>query len=172
MTLSPSCSIKKSNVNETENNSGELTDKYRLKPSNCRILYGHYLPTVILIIIRSLSQLYYITHSLFHSRLKTFLFYKSFPTAAFPFSSSGFTTWIPQTVYCHFLAYQSFTFQFLIFTLFSFGSVPQIKLTHVGFRAHVKRKHVKIASRIVSYRNEFRCQVIGKHSKSTCLLDN
>jgi len=41
---------------------------------NCRILYGLYLPTVILTIIW-----YSITHSLFHSRHKTFLFCKSFP---------------------------------------------------------------------------------------------
>jgi len=41
---------------------------------NCRILYGLYLPTVILTVIW-----YSITHSLFLSRLKTFLFHKSFP---------------------------------------------------------------------------------------------
>ena len=68
------------------------------KAFNCRILYGLYLPTVILTIIW-----YSITHSLFHSRLKTFLFCKSFPTAALPFSS-GFTACIPQTVYCCFWA--------------------------------------------------------------------
>jgi len=39
---------------------------------NCRILYGLYLPTVMLTII-----LYSITHSLFHSRLKIFLLCKS-----------------------------------------------------------------------------------------------
>jgi len=44
-----------------------------------------------------------ITHSLFHSRLKTFLFCKSFQLQrCLPFSSSGLTTWIPQTVYCYF----------------------------------------------------------------------
>ena len=45
---------------------------------NYRILYGLYLPTVILTIIW-----YSITHSLFHSRLKTFLFCKSFPLQPF-----------------------------------------------------------------------------------------
>ena len=40
---------------------------------NCRILYGLYLPTVILTVIW-----YFITHSLFLSRLKTFLLYKSY----------------------------------------------------------------------------------------------
>jgi len=29
-------------------------------------------------------------------------FLQILPTAALPFSSSGFTTWIPQTVYCYF----------------------------------------------------------------------
>ena len=41
---------------------------------NCRIVYGLYLPTVILTVIW-----YSITHSLFLSRLKTFFLYKSFP---------------------------------------------------------------------------------------------
>ena len=45
----------------------------RRSPSR-RILYGLYLPTVILTVIW-----YSITHSLFLSRLKTFLLYKSFP---------------------------------------------------------------------------------------------
>jgi len=38
-----------------------------VRPATVRILYGHYLPTVILTIIW-----YSITHSLFHSRIKTF----------------------------------------------------------------------------------------------------
>jgi len=41
------------------------------------------------------------------------------PTAALPFSSSGFTTWISQTVYCYFWAYLFSTFSFSVFTLFS-----------------------------------------------------
>jgi len=41
---------------------------------NCRISYGLFLPTVILTVIW-----YSITHSLFLSRLKTFLLHKSFP---------------------------------------------------------------------------------------------
>ena len=64
-----------------------------------------YLPTVILTIIW-----YSITHPLFHSRLKTFS-RKSFPPQPFlSFSSSWFTTWIPQTVYCYFWAYLFSTF--------------------------------------------------------------
>ena len=47
---------------------------------NCKILYGLYLPTVIHTIIW-----YSITHSLFHPRLKTFLFCKSFPPQPFLF---------------------------------------------------------------------------------------
>jgi len=56
-------------VNKTRRQSNLLCTAF-----NCRILYGLYLPTVILTIIW-----YSITHSLFHSRLKTFLFCKSFP---------------------------------------------------------------------------------------------
>ena len=47
---------------------------------NCGILYGLYLPTVILTIIW-----YSITHSLFYSRLKTSLLCKSFPPQPFLF---------------------------------------------------------------------------------------
>ena len=47
---------------------------------NCRILYGLYLPTVILTIIW-----YSITHSLFYPRLKTSLLCKSFPPQPFLF---------------------------------------------------------------------------------------
>ena len=55
--------------------------------------------------IYPLSTYYYwysITHSLFHSRLKSFLFCKILPTATFLFSHSGFTIWISQTIYCYF----------------------------------------------------------------------
>jgi len=47
---------------------------------NCRILYGLYLLTIILTMIW-----YSITHSLFHSWLKTFLFCKSYPPQPFLF---------------------------------------------------------------------------------------
>ena len=63
---------------------------------NCRILYDHYLPTVILIIIGSPSP----THSFTLGLILPFL--QILPTAAFPFSPSGFTIWISQTVYCYF----------------------------------------------------------------------
>ena len=53
---------------------------------------------------------YSITHSLFHSRLKSFLFCKSSLPQPFLFSPSGFTIWISQTVYCYFWAYSSFYF--------------------------------------------------------------
>jgi len=90
---------------------------------------------------------YSITHPLFHSRPKTFLLCKSVPPRSLSFSSSGFTTWIPQT-----FTVTSEHIRLLLFSFFSVlhflvvGSVRQIKLTRVGFRAHVK-----IASRIVSY---------------------
>ena len=60
------------------------------------------------------------------------------------FSSSGLTTWIPQTFT---VTSEHIRFYFLVFFLyFLVVSVRQIKLTRVGFRAHVK-----IASRIVSF---------------------
>jgi len=72
----------------------------------------HYLPTVILYYYR-----YSITYSLFHSRLKTFLFCKSFPRS-FSFSSSGLTTWIPPD--CLRLLINIFRLVlFSVFTLFS-----------------------------------------------------
>jgi len=78
-------------------------------------------------------------HSLFHSWLKT-SFSANPSHRSLSFSSSGFTTWIPQTVYCYFWAYS--VVYFLVFFLFLHfliaGSVRWIKLTHVGFRAHVK----------------------------------
>ena len=44
---------------------------------HCRILYGLYLPTVSILTVIWYSIT--LTHSLFLSRLKTFLLYKSFP---------------------------------------------------------------------------------------------
>ena len=96
-----------------------------------------YALAVILIIIN-------LPHSLFHSRLKTFIFCKSFPLQPlFFFFRTDYV--IPQTftvtsehVRFYFLVFLSYTFQL---------SVPcgRLSLTHIGFRAHVK-----IASRIVS----------------------
>ena len=89
-----------------------------------------------------------ITHSLFHSRLKNLPFLQILPTAALPFfflnihyvdSADCLLLFLSISVF-----YFLFFFQFLHFLVV--GSVRQIKLTHVGFRAHVK-----IASRIVSY---------------------
>jgi len=56
---------------------------------------------------------YSITHSLFHSRFKP-PFLQILPTAAVPFSPSGFTTRIPQIVYCYFSAYQFLLFSFFL----------------------------------------------------------
>jgi len=58
------------------------------------------------------------THSFF-SRFKTFLFCKSFPLQPFLFYSSGFSTWILQTVCRYFVAYLFSTFSFSVFTIFS-----------------------------------------------------
>jgi len=65
------------------------------------------------------------THSFIPGLKPSFL--QILPTAALPFSSAGFTTWIPQTVYC-FLSISVFYFYFFsVFTLFScrFRAVDQ-----------------------------------------------
>jgi len=81
---------------------------------NCRILYGLYLPTVILTIIW-----YSINHSLFHSRLKTFLLRKSLPPQSSLFllqdSLHGFPRLL--TVISEHIC--SLLFSFSVFTLFS-----------------------------------------------------
>jgi len=64
------------------------------------------------------------------------------------FSSSRLTPRIPRTVYRYFWTFPFFLlFSFSVFYILAVGSVRQIKLTHVSFWPHVK-----IASRIVSYR--------------------
>jgi len=63
------------------------------------------------------------------------------------FSSSGLITWIPQTFTVTYEHVRFLLFSFSVLHLLVVVSVRQIKLTHVGFRAHIK-----IASRIVSYR--------------------
>ena len=116
------------------------------------ILYGLHLPTVILTI-----TCYSITHSLFHSRLKTFLFCKSFPPQPFLFLLQDSLHGFPRlfTVIFEHICFLLLVFLFLHFLVV--GSVRLIKLTHVGFRAHVK-----IASRIVSYRTTKRSITPGK----------
>jgi len=111
---------------------------------NCKILYGRYLPTVILIIIGIPSP----THS-FIPGLKP-SFSANLSHHSLSFFSSGLTAWIPQTVYCYFWAYLFLLLSFSVLHFLVVGSMHQIKLTHVGFRAHVK-----IASRIISYCNSF-----------------
>ena len=89
-----------------------------------------------------------ITHSLFHSRLKkpSFSANPSHGSPSFLFlkySLRGFRGLF--TVISEHICFLLFVF-FLFLHFLVVGSVRQIKLTHVGFRAHVK-----IASRIVSY---------------------
>jgi len=48
--------------------------------------------------------------TLLQLKLQCLPFLQILPTAALPFSSSGFATWIPQTVYCYFWAYLFSTF--------------------------------------------------------------
>jgi len=98
--------------------------------------------TVILIIINFPSP----THS-FIPGLKPSPFLENSSHHSLSFSSSGLTTWIPQTFT---VTSEHIRFYFLVFfSILHFlvvGSARQIMLTHVGFRAHVK-----IASRIVAY---------------------
>ena len=70
--------------------------------------------------IISSHVLYSITPSLFHSRLKTFLFSKSFPPQP-SFSSSGLTQRIPRTVYryCDLSIFVFLLFFFFVFPRFS-----------------------------------------------------
>jgi len=75
---------------------------------SCIILYGHYLPTVIF------YYWYSITHSLFHSRLNIFLFFKSFPPQPFLFFFQVSLHGFPQTAYCYFWAYPSLLFSFSV----------------------------------------------------------
>ena len=65
--------------------------------------------TIIISLRSYLLLLVFHHHSLFHSRLLSDpmswtkeAFLQILPTAAFPFSPSGFTIWISQTVYCYF----------------------------------------------------------------------
>jgi len=90
-----------------------------------------------------------LTH--FHSRLKTFLFCKSsLPSLSFFFFVIHYMD-SPRlfTVISEHIRFLLLVFLFLHFLVV--GSVRQIKPTHVGFRAHVK-----IASRIVSCREDTR----------------
>jgi len=63
------------------------------------------------------------------------------------FSSSGLTTWIPQTFTITSDHIRAYFFSFSVFHFLVVVSVRSIKPTHVGCRAHVT-----IAFRIVSYR--------------------
>ena len=87
-----------------------------------------------------------ITHSLFHSRLKSFLFCKSSLPEPFLFLIQVSLYGFPRlfTLLLSISVFLLFSFSVLHFLVVV--SVRYIKLTYVGFRAHVK-----IASRIVSY---------------------
>ena len=121
---------------------------------NCRISYDHYLPTVILIIIGIPSPTHSFTLGLnpSFSAHPPYLFLIQVSLYGFPRLFTVTSEHI-----------RLFTFQFFCFyTFLVVGSVPQIKLTYVGFRAHVN-----IASRIVSYRKtkiqEERKELRNKH---------
>ena len=114
--------------------SPDISDLNKLRSScSCQnigrrdssIYSDHYLPTVILIVILIIIGIPSPTHSFTLGLNPSFLpFLQILPTAPFPFSHSGFTIWISQTVYCYFWAYASF--YFLVFLLLHFFklSVP------------------------------------------------
>ena len=116
--------------------------------------------TVILIIISFPSPNHSFTPCLKHSFSAKHPFHRSLS-----FSSSGLTTRIPQTLT---VTSEHIRFYFLVFFLFSqllvVVSMRYIKLTHFGFRAHVK-----IASRIVSY-GPMACSTIGAHRLTPFML--
>jgi len=58
------------------------------------------------------------THSFIPGLFLNLPFLQILPTAAVPFSISGFTTWIPQTVDCYFWAFLFSTFCFFLFYTF------------------------------------------------------
>ena len=72
----------------------------RDRQTDCRILYDHYLPTVILIVTLIIIGIPSPTHSLTLGLNPSFSVNPPYP--AFPFSPSGFTIWISHTVYCYF----------------------------------------------------------------------
>jgi len=84
---------------------------------NCRISYGRYSPTVILIIIGIPSP----THVFIPGSKPPFSAYPSHRSLSF--SSSGLTTRIPQTIYCYFWAYPFLLFSFSVLNFLVVGFV-------------------------------------------------
>ena len=102
---------------------------------------------------------YSITHSLFHSRLKSslphpFLFLIQVSLYGFPRLF---------TVTSEHIRLFTFQFFFCFYTFLVVGSVRQIKLTCVGFRAHVK-----IACRIVFKSQQTASSEIASNSLKAC----
>ena len=85
-----------------------------------------------------------VIRKLLYTRLKSFLFCKSSLPQPFLFLIQASLYGFPRL----FTLLLSISVFFTFYTFLVVGSVRQIKLTYVGFRAHVK-----IASRIVSYRS-------------------
>jgi len=146
VTTAPAASSDATTHAAGNNVIGNVANRHRVRfcrAFNCRILYGLYLPTVFI------SQQSYLllfgipspTHSFFPGLKPSF--------SANPSHCSGAA--LP---FFYLNIYYVDSPDCLLFSFFLFlhflvvGSVRYIKLTHVGFRAHVK-----IASRIVSYRS-------------------
>jgi len=108
--------------------------------AQCLIVFYAFMPlTVILIII------YFLSPTLSFIPDLNLPFLQIIPTAAFLFLLQDWLHDSPD-FYCYFRAYPFLLSTFSVLHFLVVVSVRYIKLTHVGFRAHVK-----IASRIVSY---------------------
>ena len=80
---------------------------------NCRILYNHYLPTVILIVILIIIGIPSPTHSFTLGLNPSFS--ANLPYRSLSFFSFRIYYMISQTVYCYFWAYPSFYFLVFLF---------------------------------------------------------
>ena len=121
------------------------------KLSQRRILYDHYLPTVILIIIGILSPTHSFTQGL-NASFSANPPYRSLSFFSFRIHYMDFPDCLllllSKSVFLYFLVF------FCFYTFLVVGSVRQIKLTYVGFRAHIKIASRIVLYRIVSYRKE------------------
>jgi len=105
--------------------------------------------------------------SLFHSRLKTFLFSADPSHRSLPFLFQNWLSGFPglftdTSEHICFLLFSFSVFHFLVV-----GSVQQIKLIRVGFWVHVK-----ITSPIVSYREHMRRAAGATTQKSSDIFPN
>jgi len=109
----------------------------------CPILTRPILWVALPPLVRSTHHSHYPLPVHSHSRLKTFLFSKSFPPSL---SSSGLTPRIPWTVYWYFWAYPFLLFSFSVFHFLCFWCRAELNWLMSAFE-----RTLKIVYRIVSY---------------------